>query len=129
MKIGDAKLCPCIFQATIPKKLELRITVMGDTVFAAAMDTQRVPRAKNDWRRATDQEFPCTPYKLPEEISLKSTAIAKAFNLQFASMDAILTPEGKYVFLDLNPNGQWLWVEFKTGMPMALRFARLLAGK
>ncbi|MDP3956444.1 MAG: hypothetical protein Q8P97_00425 [bacterium] len=126
-RLRDVKLCPCIFQETVRKTLELRITVIGNEVFAAALDTQKSPRAKDDWRRAANERIPCEEFKLPAEISEKSLAIVRAFDLYFASMDVILTPEGRYVFLDLNPNGQWLWVELETGMPMAEHFARLLA--
>lgn len=126
--LGDIKLCPCIFQKNINKALELRITVIGNNVFAAALDTQSLESAKTDWRRAVVGHIPCRAFELSSEIIQKSLDLVKEFRLNFSTMDVILTPEGEYVFLDLNPNGQWLWVESETGMPMAECFANLLAG-
>jgi len=38
--------------------------------------------------------------------------------LIFAAIDMILTPDGHYVFLELNPNGQWEWIENATHLPI-----------
>lgn len=47
--------------------------------------------------------------------------------LVFACIDFIVTPDDKFVFLEINPNGQWLWVEKLTGLPIAESMAKLLA--
>jgi hypothetical protein len=49
-----------------------------------------------------------------------------SFDLNFASIDMIVTPEGQFVFLDLNPNGQWLWLEQEIGLPLVASMADLL---
>jgi len=49
-----------------------------------------------------------------------------SFGINFASADMILTPEGEYVFLELNPNGQWLWLERDLGLPLVAHMADLL---
>ena len=49
-----------------------------------------------------------------------------AFELNFASLDMIVTPGGEYVFLELNPNGQWLWLEHELGLPLVATMADLL---
>jgi hypothetical protein len=41
-------------------------------------------------------------------------------------MDIIVTPSGEFVFLDLNPNGQWLWLETELGLPLVSSMADLL---
>ena len=46
--------------------------------------------------------------------------------LRFGAFDLIVTPEGEHVFLELNPNGQWYWVELATKAPMAEAMADLL---
>ena len=37
-----------------------------------------------------------------------------------------MTPDGEFVFLELNPNGQWLWLEYELGMPLVATMADLL---
>jgi hypothetical protein len=49
-----------------------------------------------------------------------------SFGLNFASLDMIVTPEGDFVFLELNPNGQWLWLELELGLPLVASMADLL---
>ena len=39
-----------------------------------------------------------------------------AFGLLYGAFDFIVTPEGRHVFLEVNPAGQYLWVEAKTGL-------------
>jgi hypothetical protein len=45
--------------------------------------------------------------------------------LRFAAIDLLETDDG-YVFLELNPNGQWLWLELMTGVPLAAMLCDLL---
>ncbi len=45
--------------------------------------------------------------------------LMKALKINFGAIDMILTPEGEYVFLEVNPNGQWGWIEKLTGMPIS----------
>jgi hypothetical protein len=52
--------------------------------------------------------------------------LVDSFGTNFASMDLIVTPEGEFVFLDLNPNGQWLWLETELGLPLVSSMADLL---
>jgi hypothetical protein len=49
-----------------------------------------------------------------------------SFGINFASMDMILTPEGEFVFLEINPNGQWLWLEEELGLPLVASMVDLL---
>jgi glutathione synthase/RimK-type ligase-like ATP-grasp enzyme len=39
--------------------------------------------------------------------------------LRFGAIDMIVTPEGRYVFLEINPNGQWRWIEDASGLPIS----------
>lgn len=50
-------------------------------------------------------------------------------HLNFGCFDLIVTPDGEYVFLECNPNGQWLWVELATGLPIAEAIADFLTIK
>lgn len=124
--LQEVKLSPCIFQQEISKKLELRITVIGNNVFVASVNSQAREDTKVDWRKGSVADVKWMPFAIPQAIIDKSLAIVRKFDLHFATIDVILTLDGKYVFLDLNPNGQWLWIELETGMSMANQFAELL---
>jgi glutathione synthase/RimK-type ligase-like ATP-grasp enzyme len=109
--------CPLIFQEPIPKAFELRATVVENQCFTVRLNSQDVPGAEVDWRQA--------PYKvhhevfqLPETVAQKCVQMTRESGLHFSAFDLIVTPEGKYVFLEHNPNGQFAWLEELTGIPI-----------
>lgn len=119
--IGRVVGCPVAFQEYIEKRLELRITVVGEAIFAAEIYSQEYEATKIDWRHLATVPDSMPTHKvhdLPDEISSKLLALMNRLGLVFGCIDMILTPEGEYVFLEINPSGQWGWVETLTGMPI-----------
>ena len=110
-KIDNLQLAPGIFQPYICKAFEVRVTVVGEKVFSVKLDTQDVPEALTDWRRVDASKITHTPHKLPSDIEEKSIELVKKLELAFGAIDLIYTPEGKYIFLEINPNGQWAWIQ------------------
>lgn len=129
--LDKIKFCPVFFQRLIQKKVELRITVVGESVFACAIDSQVNNITSVDWRKQMflPDYLPHTPYDLPKEISTKCVNLVKRLGLSFGAIDMIITPDDKYVFLEINHNGQWGWVEITTGLPIAKAIANLLIYK
>ena len=119
-------LCPTYLQETIAKDHELRVTIIGDELFCCRIDSQGVKGAEQDWRAVDTDKLPHTIVDLPDEVDAALRAYLKACGLRFGAFDLIVTPQGEYVFLELNPNGQWYWVELSTGAPMADAMADLL---
>ena len=107
----EVRFVPSLFQNYIPKASELRITVISNNVLTVQIHSQELKIAEHDWRRANSTELRHTPYNLPEEISRKCVALVQSYGLAFGAIDMILTPDGEYVFLEMNPNGQWAWIE------------------
>jgi hypothetical protein len=106
---------PMIFQNEIEKEYEIRVTVVGEEVFAAKVDSQSDLDAKLDWRR---KRLKFEPYNLPIDIQELSVKLVKELGLGFGAIDIIKTKEG-YIFLEINPNGQWVWIESDTGLKIS----------
>lgn len=119
-------LTPCIFQQLIAKSFELRVTVVGDEVFAARVDSQSDPLSSLDWRR---KRLPFSAYDLPRDIRSLCIELVANLGLQFGAIDLIVTPNGDYIFLEINPNGQWVWIERETGLPISEALIRQLLKK
>lgn len=117
---------PGIFQEEIKKKLELRITVIGKKVFPAEIHSQEQERGEEDWRRADVAKLKHAVHKLPKKIEKLCLALVEYFQLNYGAIDMILTPEGDYVFLEINPSGQYGWIEDLTGLPLTESLADLL---
>jgi hypothetical protein len=79
-------------------------------VFAAEIRSQESSPARLDFRLGYD-DLTYAVHPLPQDIGAKALSLVRLFGLQFSSMDFILTPDGEYVFLELNPNGQFLWLQ------------------
>jgi glutathione synthase/RimK-type ligase-like ATP-grasp enzyme len=106
------------FQQYIEKNLEIRATVVAGRIFAAEIHSQACERTKVDWR---NYDIPRTPHhihELPTNVREQCLAIVRFFQLEFGAIDLVLTPRGEYVFLEINPNGQWEWIEVLTGLPI-----------
>ena len=118
------EMSPTIYQEYLEKLVELRCVVMGDEIYCAEMDTQSRPATRLDSR--LDPDIPMRPHRLPPEVEAAVARLVASFGIRTASMDLVLRPDGRYVFLDLNPNGQWLWIEERAGLPLSDAMARLL---
>ncbi len=115
-----------MFQEYIPKALELRITVIGDRIFPVAIYSQENPLTIEDWRKDQEGNLTYSEHKLPSNVEDMCRRLLREFGLQFGAIDMILTPKGDYFFLEINPNGQWAWIEEITALPMAKALIDLL---
>ncbi len=118
--------CPGIFQTRIPKSFELRITVVGTRIFPAKIESQRDAATELDWRHAPF-EVADDEVQLPRSLEQKILTVMQAFELNYGAFDFIVTPDGRYVFLEVNPAGQYMWVETATGLPITAGLVDLLA--
>ncbi len=128
-QIESVKLTPSIFQRRIPKKHELRITVVGEKIFAVKIYSQEDEATSVDWRvkpKLNDFEVRMEETDIPQEIRNKIQQYMWLVGLRFGCIDMIVTPEDQYIFLEINPNGQWYFVQLRTGAKIAEAIADLL---
>lgn len=115
---------PGIFQRYVPKAYEVRATVVGDRIFAVRIDSQSHPESQIDWRRRPFDVD--TPIELPADVAAGTHALMRAFGLNYGAFDFIVTPDGRHVFLEVNPAGQYLWIETETKLPITAALADML---
>lgn len=123
--VGIAQ-APVMFQEYIPKQLELRVTIVGRHIFACAIHSQDSKRTIDDWRRYDFENVRHEPYALDGAVSDKLLAFMRVLGLQFGAIDLIITPRQEVVFLEVNPSGQWAWIQSLTGLPISKTIAALL---
>jgi hypothetical protein len=122
----SVRYCPLIFQAYVPKRLELRITVVGQVVFAAEIHSQQSNHTRHDWRRYDPHKTAYFPHELPPDVESRCVELVARLGLCYGAIDLVLTPDGRYVFLEINPNGQYLWIEHATSLPITDAICDLL---
>lgn len=121
--IGEAELAqldavrfaPVIFQAYVPG-VDVRVTVIGEHIFAADIDIG-AGEYPVDFRM-NYESIRMRPVTLPDSVQSDVRALMASFGLVYGAIDFRRTPGGQYVFLEINPAGQWLFVEQQTGQPI-----------
>ncbi len=125
--LDGLKFCPMTFQELLPKQLELRVTIVGKQVFCASVDSQQLDKAKFDWRKEGIALLDAwKPYTLPVEVEAKLLQFMEHFGLHYGAIDIIVTPSGRYVFLEVNPVGEFFWLEKFAGLPISAAIADML---
>lgn len=90
----------------------------------------KVRSTRYDWRkRGVALLNAWQPYTLPAEIEQKLLKLMNHFNLHYGAIDVIVTPDDRYVFLEVNPVGEFFWLELCPGLPISRAIANLLLTK
>lgn len=104
---------PGIYQVEIEREFELRVTYV-DGAFWAARVVSGIPDGV-DWRRGLSAGTSFSPYMLDSGVANLLTALMTSLDLRYGAMDLIVRPDGSYVFLEVNPQGAYLWLEEMLG--------------
>lgn len=118
---------PTMVQEYIEKQFELRVTSINGTHLACRIDTQISELSRED-SRINISELPHSQYDLPNEIGNKLTAYMLSMGINFGCHDIIVDKKGDYIFLECNPNGQWMWIENLTGLKISKQISDFLIG-
>lgn len=109
--------CPMTFQEHLPKRLELRATVVGKRVLTAAVDSQQTALTRTDWRKdGVGLLRSWSPYQLPRSVEKALLALLDDIGLNYGAADFVVTPDGRHVFLEVNAGGEWFWLDEPTSV-------------
>lgn len=123
-QIDLVRHAPVIFQEYVPADADLRVTVVGDRIFPAAI-RGREGAYPVDFRMDMGGAR-IEPCALPAPVEAGLRRLMARLGLVYGAIDLRRTPEGGHVFLEVNPAGQWLFVEDQTGQPIAQALAEAL---
>lgn len=113
--------CPMVFQRYVPKAMELRVAWVDGQAFVGALDGAR---CGVDWRYESTASW--EPHALPEAVHRRLAALMARLGLRQGAIDLIVTPAGEYVFLEVNPSGEWGMLERELGLPIGEALADAL---
>ncbi|GAA2747123.1 hypothetical protein GCM10009868_35280 [Terrabacter aerolatus] len=108
-----------VYQEEVPGTDHLRVMVFGDAVHAA-----RIRSGELDWRLAGDMEV--EPVAIDERLADRLRRVTVRLGLRMGVFDVKLRPDGEPVFLEVNPQGQFLFVEGMSDMPLGEAFAQFV---
>lgn len=101
------------------------MTVVGEHIFAAKINSQLSSESLTDWR-AANNILPHEKIQLPNELESKCLELNRYFKLNFSAIDFILDTNNEYFFLEINPNGQWAWIEQLLEYPISKAITDIL---
>lgn len=123
--------CPGIYQRYVEKKFEVRSVIFGETIFSFKIDSQEDKNSLLDWRKRPEYTRGIvTPINTPEFVSDRIRGLMKELSLVTGSIDFIVTPNEEWVFLEINPSGQFLWLEYDCpSVPLLDAFCKFLISR
>jgi glutathione synthase/RimK-type ligase-like ATP-grasp enzyme len=127
--LKNAHLSPVIYQPLVDKSYDVRVTIVGSRIFTAEIDSQSDPEGRVDWRHASTPFLPHYRAQLPSSVSEKLQSLLANLGLAFGAIDLIRTQDDEYVFLEINPNGQWLWLDDMLELGISDAVADWLSGR
>jgi ATP-grasp ribosomal peptide maturase len=127
--VGDVdesiRLTTHLLQEWIEKQYEVRLTVVDEAFLAARIDAGSNAAAV-DWRADYEALTYTALADVPPSVRAGVSALMARLGLRFGTFDFIVTPDDRWIFLEINPNGQWAWIEDATGLPIAASVADAL---
>lgn len=107
-------------QERIQTRRHVRLTVVDGIMYAAQIESPHL-----DWRR----DLNSCQYRVattPVEVARRVRRLLAVLRLRYAALDFAVDPAGRWWFLEVNPNGQFLWIEHETGLPITAAVAMAL---
>lgn len=125
--LSDLIYAPCILQEKLQKKSEMRVTVVGDQVFAATLNFRSNSKKFDDIHRCSAADISIEAHtKLRPLIVERCVQLIKSLGLRYGAIDFVIGNSDNLVFLEVNPTGDWYWIEQKTGLPITTAMAGLI---
>lgn len=121
---SEVSITPIYIQNYVEKKYEVRITIIGLSLFCVRIDSLN----PIDWR-ADYSNLSYTIIDCPSEIAKQCFEMMKKMQINFGAFDYIVNNEDEWVFLEVNPNGQWLWLEEELGINISRKIVEYLIGE
>ncbi|MFD3440644.1 RimK family alpha-L-glutamate ligase [Streptomyces sp. NPDC058685] len=113
------EVCPATYQEYIEGCRHVRLNCFGERMYAALIETEEL-----DWR--PDLQVPISPWPVPGDVRRHVSTVLCRLGLRMGVVDLKLTPDGQPVWLEVNPQGQFLFLEPLTGEPLTEHFADFL---
>ncbi len=110
--LEEIRECPVMFQAKVRKNLDVRVTVLDETIIAVALVAEELDGVQRlDIRRNNMSDVNYFTVEIPPTVSDAILFLLKSYKLRFAALDFGITASGDWLFFEINPNGQWAWLD------------------
>lgn len=123
--LDGLRLCPMVFQEEIPRLREHRLIWVGGRVLSGAITPGE--QSGVDWRPQLDLRWRRSV--VPDDVAERVGALMGRLGLVYGALDLIETPDGEWVFLEVNPAGEWGMLELHLDLPIGDAIAAAMLGE
>ena len=120
----DLAGAPTLFQERIEKRLDVRVTLVDGHAVALGLADLVSETPRLDIRRDEMRGVAYEPVDLPDDIERGVCDLVASYGLRFAAVDLAVDDDGRWVFFEVNPNGQWAWLDLVGGAEIWTLFER-----
>lgn len=122
--LDTLRLAPAIFQEFVEAEADVRVTIFGDRLLAAEIVSHPSAYAY-DYRVAMDRVV-MRPADIPPPVARALLKLMRSLGLVYGAADLRRTASGEHIFLEVNPAGEFLFVEERSGLRLTEEMASLL---
>lgn len=123
----SSQFLPSLFQEKVNKKFELRIFYLKKKLYATAIFSQQRKDTETDFRKTnSNKPIRFIPYILPDEIIFKISNLMSRLNLDIGAIDMLVDDNNDYIFLEINPGGQFSYYSDMCNYNIEKEIARIL---
>jgi hypothetical protein len=117
--------CPTLFQQLVDKTDDVRVVTVDQEVTAIAIrGLDQTGRQRVDIRRNNMSDVEYQRVDLPNAVARPLIELVQSYSLRFAAIDLAIDRNGNWVFFEVNPNGQWAWLDLAGASDIASSFVR-----
>lgn len=121
--------CPTLFQAEVRKSSDVRITVVDGNIHAIELRANDPDGSQRcDIRRNHMEDVTHTAVSLPTPVRDHLMTLVRSYGLRYSAIDMAVDERGEWVFFEINPNGQWAWMDLKGAGDIASSFVAAFRG-
>jgi hypothetical protein len=108
----SGKACPALLQERVKKRCDVRITLVDQHLHAVALTAKDAAGEQRlDIRRNQMSDVSYAAISVPADVGTALRRYVASYGLRFAALDMAIDDAGQWVFFELNPNGQWAWLD------------------
>lgn len=122
LNLANTFSTPVFLQERIENSYDIRVTIVGSNVFAVRISKESM---EVDWRKP-DIVKHYEIAKLPEALVEKLLRLNTKFGMVYSAIDLIQNPAGDFIFLEINPVGEWAWLEQELNLNISEMFIKEL---
>ena len=117
-KFNELTYAPVIFQKRIENDSEIRVTVVNDKAFSCRISTIKEKQDFSDLHKIKEKELIFSEINLGKKMEKQCIKLNRELGLHVSSIDFIQNKNGELFFLEINPIGDWNWIEKHTNLPI-----------